>query len=112
MKKRNLTLFIFCLLGLCTSDLLAQKGTVASGGEASGTGGKISYSIGQIDYINATGSNGTITQGLQQPYEIQVMTGIDKTSINLTCIVYPNPVTNFLRLSVEKTPEQNMSYAL
>ena len=112
MKKRNLTLFIFCLLGLCTSDLLAQKGTVASGGEASGTGGKISYSVGQIDYINATGSNGAITQGLQQPYEIQVMTGVDKTSINLTCSIYPNPVTDVLRLSVENITEQNMTYAL
>lgn len=56
-----------CLLGLGTNSLFAQQGNAAAGGEATGAGGMVSYTIGLVDYINATSNSGTITQGLQQP---------------------------------------------
>ncbi len=39
------------LLFLFTSGAFAQEGTVAAGCEATGTGGSMSYSIGQVDYL-------------------------------------------------------------
>jgi hypothetical protein len=92
--------------------LMAQKGTVASGGNALGTGGSASYSIGQTDYITASGAGGTITQGIQQPYEIYVITGIETYGINLSLSVYPNPTTDLVTLSVKNTSTEKMSYIL
>ncbi len=92
--------------------LTAQNGPVASGGDASGAGGSASYSVGQIDYITASGSGGTITQGLQQPYEIMVVTGVEQISISLAASAYPNPATDLLTLSFEKDPDQDMMYAV
>ena len=65
---RKIVLFLgCCLLGWGTSDLLAQQGNVAAGGLSTGAGGSVGYSIGQLDYLSATGSGGSLNQGLQQP---------------------------------------------
>ncbi len=47
----------------------AQESIVASGGDASGSGGSSSYSVGQVFYSNYTGSNGSEAQGVQQADE-------------------------------------------
>ena len=47
--KHYVFLFSFLLMG---NFLCAQEGSVSSGGEAKGTGGFMSFSVGQIDYIN------------------------------------------------------------
>ncbi|HEY0297648.1 MAG TPA: T9SS type A sorting domain-containing protein [Arachidicoccus sp.] len=59
---------ISVLLLLISFPSIAQRGTDASGGDGSGSAGSISYSIGQIDYVMATGSDNTIVDGIQQPY--------------------------------------------
>jgi len=86
-------------LTLCTIGIHAQKGTVAAGGEATGSGGSVSFSIGQIDYITATGTGGRITQGLQQPYEI-FRVSLDDVSIELLSSVFPNPTRDGVTLRV------------
>lgn len=65
--KRIILLLGCCLLGWGTTTLIAQQGNVAAGGVATGTGGSVSYSIGQVDYLSAFGTNGAINQGLQHP---------------------------------------------
>ena len=100
-----------CYLALISSgNLLAQQNPVASGGDAGGRGGSFSYSIGQIGYVTSNGSLGTITEGLQQPYEILILSGLERTGITLS--VYPNPTTDFIVLSVENGNIQNMTYIL
>jgi hypothetical protein len=98
------------LLG--NKNLLAQQGTSAGGGEAIGSGGSASYTIGQIDYISAADSGGTITQGIQQPYEILIVTGMDENGIDLTISVYPNPATDFVLLKMENNKLENFTYQL
>ena len=100
-----------CLLGWGTI-LFAQQGTVACGGEASGSGGTASYTIGQIDYVTATGSNGSVTQGIQQPFEIFVSVGEQVSNIKLTTSVYPNPTVETLVLKIENTEVTNFTYQL
>ncbi|HEX8517015.1 MAG TPA: T9SS type A sorting domain-containing protein [Bacteroidia bacterium] len=95
MKKTNL-LLLLTFAG--ASSMIAQDGTVASGGDAAGAGGTASYSIGQTDYITETGSGNTITQGLQQPYEILVVTGVETKGVDLSLSVYPNPTAEMLIL--------------
>ena len=51
---------------IATLEIHSQKSVAASGGDASGTGGSSSYSIGQVFYSNHTGLNGSEAQGVQQ----------------------------------------------
>jgi hypothetical protein len=103
--KLILSAILFIVIGVIS--LHAQEGIPSASGDASGDGGTISYSIGQLVCNTYNGTNGTVSQGLQQPFEISVVTGIDELScITLECNLYPNPVTDFLTLKIE-----NLSYS-
>lgn len=108
-KKRTSS---FCFFFALITTITAQQGTVATGGDASGSGGSASYSTGQVDHITATGATGTITQGLQQPFEISVITGNDHAHINLSAVVYPNPATDQVLIDVAGASAANMTYTL
>jgi hypothetical protein len=103
--KKTITSVAFLLLGI--GGLHAQETPAATGGEATGTGGTASYSVGQVVYTTATGTNGSVAQGVQQPYEISTTVGINETSITLELSVYPNPTTDYLTLKVEDNTELN-----
>ena len=81
---------------------MAQENTTASGGEGSGTGGTASYTVGQVVYTTNVGTGGSVAQGVQQPFEISVTTGLNETTVNLEMSVYPNPTINYLTLKVEE----------
>ncbi|PCI93603.1 MAG: hypothetical protein COB15_16080 [Flavobacteriales bacterium] len=108
--KKTITSVVFVLLGL--GGLHAQESPTASGGEATGTGGTASYSLGQVVYTTATGTNGSVAQGVQQPFEISVTTGVNETTINLEMSVYPNPTTNYLQLKVDSEKLDNLNFQL
>ncbi len=96
MKK---TLFIFVVLMSFSS--IAQQATVSSGGNATGIGGSVSYSVGQVAYTTQTGSTGSITQGVQQAFEIYTLGVNDFPEIKLSMSVYPNPTISTITLKVE-----------
>jgi len=100
----------FLLLGL--GGLYAQQSPTATGGEATGTGGTASYSVGQVVYTTNTGTNGSVAQGVQQPYEISTTVGINETTINLELSVYPNPTTNYLTLKVDEFELSTLNFQL
>jgi hypothetical protein len=80
----------------------AQEATVSSGDNLIGSGGSVSYSVGQVAYNYLSDAYGTVSQGVQQPYEIFVVTAIDEASgISLDFQVYPNPVQDFLKLKIQ-----------
>jgi hypothetical protein len=106
--KKTITSIAFLLLGL--GGLHAQESPTATGGEATGAGGTASYSVGQVVYTTNTGTNGSVTQGVQQPYEISTTVGLQETTIDLELSVYPNPTTNYLTLKTEDNA--NLSYQL
>lgn len=91
--------------------LHAQNGPVSSGGDAAGSGGSVSYSIGQTDYIAPIGSGGNSNEGLQQPYEI-FTAGVDDAQISLELSVYPNPTTTSVFLKIDKENISNLFYQL
>ena len=115
MKYKKLMLWAFLLIGIGRT-VNAQEAIPATGGNASGNGGSASYSIGQVAYTTNTGPSGSIAQGVQQPYEISVITAIGETEdIKLLVSVYPNPTTNVLNVNIEASSTRNtqsMSYQL
>ncbi len=65
------TFFLLCaVVCLINTSANAQQNTVGAGGLATGTGGSVSYSIGQLDYVTASGSGGSASQGMQQVYKV------------------------------------------
>jgi hypothetical protein len=93
--------------------LLAQQTVYSAGGNAIGVGGTASYTVGQIVYTLNTGTNGTLSQGVQQPYEISVITGIEAAiDISLEMVVYPNPTQDFVKLIINNFELQNLKYRL
>ncbi|MEO8151355.1 MAG: T9SS type A sorting domain-containing protein [Bacteroidia bacterium] len=112
MKLTKTLLLSFCLVGFGATSLRAQQGQSAAAGEIYGPGGNVSFTIGQSDYVTTTGSGGTILQGVQQPIEIFILSGIEQTDIQLKCAVYPNPATDYVMLSVQGPFTENMTYLL
>ena len=108
------SLFILILtIGLGHINLYAQVVVPASGGDASGSGGSASYSVGQAVYTTNTGTDGSVAQGVQQPYEISIVTEIKEAKeISLSFSVYPNPTTNFLKLNTGNFTTENLNYQL
>jgi len=113
LKYKKLKLSAVLLLGLGLTGLQAQEGVNATGGNASGSGGLVSYSVGQVVYTTNTGTNGTVAQGVQQPYEISVVTAIEQAKgITLSVTAYPNPTTDYLTLRIDEFDISNLSYQL
>lgn len=99
-KKVKLTAILLLILGL--TELNAQSTLTTSGNNASGGGGSASYSVGQLVYSTFSGTNGSVSQGVQQPFEISVLTGLDDyKTISLDCSAFPNPTTDFLNLRID-----------
>ena len=112
MNYRKLQLSVL-LLFLGLAGLSAQEVMPASGGNAVGGGGSASYTVGQLMYRTNTGVSGSIAEGVQQPYEISTITGIEEAiGIILVSSVFPNPVTDILTLRVEDYDNMKLSYQL
>jgi hypothetical protein len=113
MKQQRKILSIFFLFGFCIVIVQGQQTIQAAGGFASGSGGSVSYTVGQTLYSTISGSNGTVVQGVQQPYEISVVTAISNTEdISLKCLVYPNPTGGITKLVFESPDFDNLRYRL
>jgi hypothetical protein len=100
MKKiLYLAIYFSFLLSYC------QKDNVASGGEASGSGGNVSYSIGQVSFETFNGSNGNLNQGIQQPFEIFVtLTNSEFLNDQTKITLLPNPAVDRVILSLNGIP--------
>jgi ubiquitin len=93
--QREATLHL--ILKLSTKSL--QESVNASGGNASGSGGSLSFSVGQVAYTSVVGSNGSLEEGVQHLYIISITTGTPKAR-NIQLSAFPNPTSNRLTLRI------------
>jgi len=113
MRHKKLKLSTVLLLGLGLTGLQAQSSGNATGGNASGSGGSASYSVGQVVYNTNSGTNGSVAHGVQQPFEISEVSGLEEANdINLSVSVYPNPTTDYLTLRIDEFEISNLSFQL
>ena len=110
MKNKKVILGILFLNLTITA--VAQQATTAAGGNASGSGGTAAYSVGQIVYTTNVGLNGSMLQGVQQPYEISIVYGVEDNIINIDFNLYPNPTLDFLTLTVGTIDFSVLSFEL
>ncbi len=88
-----------------------QQSVPSSGGNGSGSGGSVSYSIGQTVYTTNTGSGGNVSQGVQQVYQIVTLIN-DELASKMSLNVYPNPTTDLLVLQLDLLDKSNLNYQL
>ena len=87
----------------------AQENTLTTGGNVSTKSGSISYSVGQVLYTTNSGTMLSVAQGVQQPFEISVIQG---KIIDITCVAYPNPTIDILKLNVDNFQFYTLYYQL
>ncbi|MDO9257146.1 MAG: T9SS type A sorting domain-containing protein [Bacteroidales bacterium] len=116
MRHKKVKLSAVLLLGMGLTGLQAQTAIIASGGNASGSGGSMSYSVGQIVYYTNSGTSASVAEGVQQPYEISVFTEVENAgAANFSISVSPNPVTDLINLKIIDSSSPNihsLSYQL
>jgi hypothetical protein len=96
---------------LATFTVNAQHSVNTTGGDATGSGGSFSYSVGQIVYSSQETSSARIIEGVQQPYEIFVVTGSNNWLSNkLNIRLYPNPTMDVVTLSLSEYRESGLSF--
>jgi len=106
---KTIKIVLFLLLGI--GELHAQETVPATGGDASGAGGTSSYTVGQVFYSMHTSTTGLVAEGVQLPYEVLTITGLEEVpGIQLVC--FPNPTTDVLTLQVEDFNIANLSCRL
>jgi hypothetical protein len=108
-KSRHAVLFALGVLWLGL--LQAQESANSSGGNATGVGGTVDYSLGQVVYTTNTSALGTVSQGVQQAYEIFSL-GIKEVELNISLSVFPNPSGDNLNLQLSDCTNEKLSYQL
>lgn len=114
MKSSNLYLVILLFsYSFLLTQLAAQETINASGADTTSDGGSISYSVGQIAYEIYTITSGSVAGGVQQPFEISILTAIENTdNIHLTITAFPNPSTDYLTLKITDLELSNLAFQL
>ena len=96
MKK--LFTLIIILTGITVT--FAQSAIVPVGGDAQNNNGSVSYTVGQIAIQTNGNESVSLSEGVQQPYEIMTVGVNDFPQITLNALVYPNPTENIAQLQL------------
>ena len=108
MYKSIITIILIFVFGF----LQAQETYTSSGGNATGTTGNMSYTVGQAFYSTKTGTSGNyIIEGVQQPYEITILIS-EETANNINLTAYPNPTNDYLNINLNNYESNNVTFQL
>jgi hypothetical protein len=105
-------IYFYILFFIIIFNTHAQQTTVSAGNTTIGVGGSASYSIGQVVYTTHIGTNGSMAEGVQQPYEIYSLKTYDFTDIVLNWNAYPNPTSNLLTLEIINYDVSSLRYLM
>ena len=108
MKKITL----LAVLSFATQLIYTQETNPVSGGEVTGVGGSVSYTVGQTLYTTYTSEAGSLHQGIQQAFEFVTLSNPALTAVTLKAVAYPNPTTEFIILSLKDGNLTGISYAM
>ena len=104
MKYIVLVIFFFRFTGLSAQETLS-----ASGSNAAGSGGSSSYTVGQVFCATNLGTNGSISAGVQQPFEIStILDNQEIMGVQISASVYPNPFANNIQLEIKDSSKKSI----
>lgn len=111
IKNKSIPIVLLAIGFLSAGFAQAQQSANASGGDATGSGGSVAYSVGQVVYTANNSPSGTVSQGVQQAYEIYSV-GIKETALNISLSVFPNPIVDILTLQISDYNNEKLSFHL
>ena len=82
-----------------TNDLMDT--IIASGNDATGSSGSVTYSIGQIFYTSIEESEYNVVQGIQHQETYNSLDTQDVIEPKTEISIYPNPTTDFVNINME-----------
>ena len=108
MRSILLFLFIFSF----TNNVSAQQSANTSGKNVSQNNTSVSYSIGEVYYNTTTTLSSVITQGIQQPYEIYLISGIGNEKDVQLITAFPNPTSSTIKIVTQDIKIDGLNYKL
>lgn len=96
----------------CVGIVRSQEAVVSSDASVTGANGSVSFSIGQVFFNEYTNATATLNQGVQQPYEIFVVSDLYTEPIRIDLSVFPNPVKEMLHLQWTEPIRGTLSFQL
>ena len=105
---KSISLFVgtfFFVVGSYAQISLAPSVISSGGGYGENGNISISWTLGELAVTTLQGNNMILTQGFQQPFDVDV--GAPGNEVNWHITVYPNPVADELRIrfNIEKPGE-------
>jgi hypothetical protein len=98
---KQTTSFVTAVIVLNSLFSSGQSNTVGAGGDASGSGGSVAFSVGQIDYKHFNSSGGSASLGVQQPYSIEETNSLSESGELISVTIGPNPGSDWLSILTE-----------
>jgi hypothetical protein len=90
---------------------LAQESVNSSGADATGIGGTVAYSVGQLVYTTHSNGTSSAAQGVQQTVVILPL-GTKETELSISLTAFPNPTVDNLSLQISEYSNGELSYQL
>ncbi len=103
MHSTVFKIMFLCLFAVHSTRALAQSSVHSAGGDASGSSGTASYTVGQAVFTAVDEAGGSVIQGVQQPYEIFSVGAASPPGLRLQCAVRPNPTAADVLLTTDLT---------
>ena len=108
MRRKNtfinhfIQFFLFIILAL---NVQSQSGFVSTGASnLIPQKGAISYSIGEVGYVNSKSQSGSIDIGIQQSFQFSPVTALQNIELYNDILIYPNPSHG--TLFIKNLPQQ------
>lgn len=99
-----------CVSIILSKNISAQQSVNSSGATSNSAGGSVSYSVGQIDYVNTDLSGASASLGVQQVYPLLGVNTNEESAVKIS--VFPNPTTEVLKLSASDFDQETLTYRI
>ena len=108
---RTIPTALGALLLLASLPAFGQRTVSTAGHDATGNGGSLSVTVGQVGYTEAASSTGTISAGVQQPLVV-IQTDVAELPGGPSAQVFPNPAHDQLTVQVDQLEGGTSYYVL
>ena len=100
-----------CLLAFATcAEVCAQQTVVPAGGVATGAGGSVCWTLGQVDYTANGSASGTVAQGVQQPIEFLILATAEEDPVTRSISAMPDTASDGITVQLGGTSQGTTTY--
>ncbi|MCL4282593.1 MAG: hypothetical protein KJZ58_10040 [Flavobacteriales bacterium] len=97
--------------GLFAIPAMAQQAVTPAGADANGSGGSLSWTLGQVDAAFLHSSAGSMAQGVQHPVELLTV-AVEEKGASPGLSAWPNPTTDALTLDLGEAFDGRAQYQM